>query len=347
MLTSSASYPPRSFPEYTSSDNEDEEDTIDAPSVKSVFIVVYTLLAVSCIVGNGLVLVVMTRCPSMRTRTNIFLCHLAAADLGVGIICIVPSLLVGILATWFAGPMGLFLCKFYNFMEEFNLTVSILLHVLMALERYVAIIHPFFARRLFTRCRMYSILVIIWTAAGLHNLPLLFLYGTETTPSGRSYCFKFWTMNIDLPLYVTLNFVLTYLLPLICMSAMYIRISFVLWRSSPHKLLQPDTSTARFGNAHPSTERVSGVAAEGVNCASGKVSQVHGQSADRKYVPLTRTGDRRDNKDDTNVNDAALVTHTSNNSSAAAKATKVTTASTVTWGRRAAAVRRMKMAARL
>lgn len=40
------------FPEYTSSDNEDEEDTIDAPSVKSVFIVVYTLLAVSCIVGE-------------------------------------------------------------------------------------------------------------------------------------------------------------------------------------------------------------------------------------------------------------------------------------------------------
>lgn len=60
---------------------------------------------------------------------------------------------------------------------------------------------------------------------------------------------------------------------------------------------------------------MSGVAAEGVNCASSKVSQVHGQSADRKYVPLTRTGDRRDNKDDTNVNDAALVTHTSNNSS--------------------------------
>lgn len=57
------------------------------------------------------------------------------------------------------GQMGLFLCKFYNFMEEFNLTVSILLHVLMALERYVAIIHPFVARRLFTRCRMYSILV--------------------------------------------------------------------------------------------------------------------------------------------------------------------------------------------
>lgn len=40
------------FPEYSSSDNEDEEDTIDAPSVKSVFIVVYTLLAVSCIVGE-------------------------------------------------------------------------------------------------------------------------------------------------------------------------------------------------------------------------------------------------------------------------------------------------------
>lgn len=56
-----------------------------------------------------------------------------------------------------------------------------------------------------------------------------------------------------------------------------------------------------------------------MNCASSKVSQVHGQSADRKYVPLTRTGDRRDNKDDTNVNEAALVTHTSNNNSSSGK----------------------------
>ena len=55
--------------------------------------------------------------------------------------------------------MGSFLCKVYNFFEEFTMTVSALLLVLIAAERYVAIIHPLKARRLFTRCRMYAALV--------------------------------------------------------------------------------------------------------------------------------------------------------------------------------------------
>lgn len=55
--------------------------------------------------------------------------------------------------------VGTFMCKFYNFFEEFSMTVSVLLLVLIAAERYVAIIHPLQARSLFTRFRMYAALV--------------------------------------------------------------------------------------------------------------------------------------------------------------------------------------------
>ncbi|XP_070194138.1 trissin receptor-like [Littorina saxatilis] len=108
--------------------------------------------------GNSLVLTVMTRSPALRTRNNLFLCHLAVADLSVGLVCIIPNLIVARVMVWMPRTMGVFLCKFYNFFEEFSMTVSVLLLVLIAAERYVAIIHPLKARRLFTRFRMHAAL---------------------------------------------------------------------------------------------------------------------------------------------------------------------------------------------
>jgi hypothetical protein len=53
------------------------------------------------------------------------------------------------------------LCKAYYFVSYFSMTVSALLLVLIAAERYVAILYPFRARArwVFTRRKMYAALV--------------------------------------------------------------------------------------------------------------------------------------------------------------------------------------------
>ncbi|KAK7502525.1 hypothetical protein BaRGS_00006100 [Batillaria attramentaria] len=127
--------------------------------------------------------------------------------------------------------MGHFFCKFYNFTDEFSLTVSVLLLVLIATERYVAILHPLKARRLFTRRRMYAALTLIWLSASVYNIPLLIIYVTVVTNTNTTYCYRAWYI-IDLPLYTVMNSVLTFVFPLICMTGMYIRICLTLWRSS-------------------------------------------------------------------------------------------------------------------
>ena len=56
--------------------------------------------------GNCLVLSVMTRSPALRSRTNLFLCHLAVADLSVGLVCIIPNLIVAKVVVWIPGPVS-------------------------------------------------------------------------------------------------------------------------------------------------------------------------------------------------------------------------------------------------
>ncbi|KAL8562307.1 hypothetical protein ACOMHN_037263 [Nucella lapillus] len=176
----------------------------------------------------------MIRSPSLRTRTNLFLCHLAVADLSVGLVCIVPNMVLAAnIFHWFPGP-------FYNFFEEFSLTASVLLLVLIAAERYVAIIYPLKARQLFTRCRMYTSLMAVWTAAALYNVPLLMIYETATIADGHTYCYRYDTdqQPIRMDVYHVSTFLLTYVLPLLLMASMYLRMSLTLWRSSPGSMLQ-------------------------------------------------------------------------------------------------------------
>ncbi|CAL1534377.1 unnamed protein product [Lymnaea stagnalis] len=47
------------------------------------------------------------------------------------------------------------MCKIYYFTESFSICVSVLLLAVIAMERYIAVMHPLKARGLFTTCRMH------------------------------------------------------------------------------------------------------------------------------------------------------------------------------------------------
>ncbi|CAL1534378.1 unnamed protein product, partial [Lymnaea stagnalis] len=55
--------------------------------------------------GNTLVLVVTTKSARMKTRTNFFLANLAAADLCVGVLCVLPNLMSFLDPGWLLGKV--------------------------------------------------------------------------------------------------------------------------------------------------------------------------------------------------------------------------------------------------
>lgn len=77
-------------------------------------IALYTLTFIVGLVGNALVCFAVWRNKNMRTVTNIFLVNLAAADLGVIIVCLPPALIADITNKWLLGTA---FCKIHLFLS--------------------------------------------------------------------------------------------------------------------------------------------------------------------------------------------------------------------------------------
>ena len=90
---------------------------------------------------------------------------------------------------------------------------------------------------------MRAVVVGVWIVAAGCGAPYLFFYTTVAIPSLDGilyYCLPIYEMNM--PLFVTCNFLLFYILPLILMTVLYTKISIVLWRTSRQGSIEQDVT---------------------------------------------------------------------------------------------------------
>lgn len=108
----------------------------------------------------------------------------------------------------------------------------------ISLERYVAIIHPMFNRRLTRMWVRKMTSAIVWLVAVICGVPLAIVYDVvmidDFGPDGQlaptPYCIR--VVQFDMAAYTTINFVLWYAVPLAIMTFVYCRIAHVLWRTT-------------------------------------------------------------------------------------------------------------------
>lgn len=96
---------------------------------------VEVLLALLGVVGNIAVIIAIVRCPFMRTVTNIFICNLAVADLGV-LLFSFPFAVVKE-QTLFGWPLGKALCQVAYPLSEVFIGVSVWSIAFISIDRYV------------------------------------------------------------------------------------------------------------------------------------------------------------------------------------------------------------------
>ncbi|XP_069128454.1 trissin receptor-like [Argopecten irradians] len=168
-----------------------------------------------------MVLFAIVKSARLRSMTNFFLANLAVADFCVGLFCVLPNLYRFLTLTW---NLGRVMCKLYYFVWNMCYTASIIILTAIAAERYIAIRYPLRARRYFTLRRLIIAQTVIWTIAGLYNVPYLFVFDIV----GGSYCFYDYTI-IDMKALTTVNFIVWYAAPLIAMTYIYSKIGTVLW----------------------------------------------------------------------------------------------------------------------
>lgn len=115
------------------------------------------IMQVFAIFGNTLLFLVIYRRPRLRTRTNIFILNLAAADLGVAITCMPFSVVTCLKRKWIFGDVLCNLNGFFNIVFGMG---SLLTLTAISIEKYCAILKPLY--KIISRRRAIIMLLITW-----------------------------------------------------------------------------------------------------------------------------------------------------------------------------------------
>ena len=136
------------------------------------------------------------------------------------------------------------MCKLLYFVQMMAYAASITVLTVISVERYFAILHPLRSKQWKTLFLLRVIVFLIWLASAICGIPQLIFYNTVVLSSdeGSTLTFCITVIQHNRKAYVTINFVLWYMLPISLMTLMYSRISVVLWKTS-----KPD----RFGRDPP------------------------------------------------------------------------------------------------
>ncbi|XP_034234072.1 trissin receptor-like [Thrips palmi] len=210
---------------------DQEEYLFDRADVRAIFICLYTVVFVICFLGNLLVIVVVSVSRRMRSRTHLFLVNLAAADLCVGIFCVYQNLSIYLVQSWVLGDV---VCKLYHLVHNLSYTASIFVLVLLAVERYLAVLHPIKCRTILRPARLKAAVACVWLAAAGLSASRLFWAQTVTVDLPGLFQEIICISNrhkYDQKLWDVTSFVLLYLVPLGVMAFLYARIAVVLWGS--------------------------------------------------------------------------------------------------------------------
>ncbi|NXX91997.1 QRFPR protein, partial [Centropus bengalensis] len=172
---------------------------------KVAFVLICVLIFALALLGNCLVLYVVTRSKAMRTVTNIFICSLALSDLLIAFFCVPFTMLQNISSNWLGGA---FACKMVPFVQSTAIVTEILTMTCIAVERHQGIVHPLRMKWQYTNKRAFTMLGIVWLLAVMVGSPMWHVQRLEVKYDflyEKVYvcCLEEWASPIDQKIYTT------------------------------------------------------------------------------------------------------------------------------------------------
>ncbi|XP_077400140.1 cholecystokinin receptor type A-like [Vanacampus margaritifer] len=146
----------------------------------AVRVFLYCVIFLTSVVGNSLIIAVLSRNRRMRTVTNLFLLSLAVSDLMVSLVCIPFTLIPNLMRT-FVFSNGT--CKMVMYFMGVSVSVSTYNLVAIALERYSAICRPLTSRTWQTKSHALKVISATWLTSLLLMIP--YIYSSSLKPFNR------------------------------------------------------------------------------------------------------------------------------------------------------------------
>uniref|UniRef100_A0A3Q3WAS6 Neuromedin-K receptor n=1 Tax=Mola mola TaxID=94237 RepID=A0A3Q3WAS6_MOLML len=197
---------------------------VQPPWRVALWSVAYSFVLAVAVFGNLIVIWIILAHKRMRTVTNYFLLNLAFSDASMAAFNTLINFIYATHGEWYFGDAY---CKFHNFFPVTSVFASIYSMTAIAVDRYMAIIHPL-KPRLSAKATT-GVIACIWSLAVVMAFPLCYFSTTRTLPR-RTLCYVAWPrMANDSFMYHIIVIVLIYILPLLVMAVTYAIVGVTLW----------------------------------------------------------------------------------------------------------------------
>ncbi|XP_068712000.1 RYamide receptor-like [Montipora foliosa] len=196
-----------------------------------ILILTYSLMFLLSLSGNTMTVCVVASRPYMRSITNRLIANMAVADLIMTLSAMPYSVAFMYVKTrWFGGILGIITCKLLHFSIALSVAASVLTLVVIALDRFFAVVFPFKRSRVIPKITKTT--TIIWVLSVLSTSPYLYFFKSLQEPNDNYYCFMGETFantaKARRALFLFI-FIFLYAAPLCIVATFYSLISFKLW----------------------------------------------------------------------------------------------------------------------
>ncbi|XP_014433514.2 G-protein coupled receptor 54-like [Pelodiscus sinensis] len=180
----------------------------------------YALVMLLGLVGNSLVIYVVSKHRQMRTATNFYIANLATTDI-IFLVCCVPfTATLYPLPSWVFGD---FMCKLVNYLQQVTAQATCITLTAMSMDRCYATLYPLQSLRYRTPRIAMGVSVAIWVGSFLLSLPIAMYHRTEVGYwyGLRTYCIEAFTSKSQERSIILYTFLVVYLLPLLTICLCY------------------------------------------------------------------------------------------------------------------------------
>ena len=184
------------------------------------FTIAYAVIMIAAFIGNTLLIYIVWKKPETRSLTGFLFVNMAVADL-LNAVFHMPVYITHFYVFDMSAVQGVLLCRFSFYLVHVLMTASIFSPVVMAFDRYFAVVHPFRGIIWFRKAKI--IIPVIWVA----SLTLMAITPVVSKlKSGKCYYIE---ENMPMLPFWTYILLINYILPLAIISALYVTVARKLW----------------------------------------------------------------------------------------------------------------------
>ena len=214
---------------------------------------VYCLIFLVSLPGNTVIGVIVYKAKAMRKPINFFIVTMAMSDLLFTLFFIPREIQLFYINTWLiGGPLGQALCKLVILLSDVSFAVSIQSLVLIAVDRFGAVVFPLRSPLITSKLCPFFILAT-WMVAMAFFSPYLFVVKLVENPGGLA-CGLYWNEafggSSSFSYFIVAYMLVCNFIPLVLTAILYIIIYLKL---KSHKI--PGEHSVNAGQQHLQRER--------------------------------------------------------------------------------------------